>query len=69
MPWIPRETGDASVAQEDAALEGKDLDEFHPYMVNDQGFNLRGLPFNLTVSWNVMPLVGTNAARSTARPT
>ena len=46
-------------AQEEAALEGKDLDEFHPYVVNDQGFSLRGRPFNLTVSWNVMPLVGT----------
>jgi Signal peptidase subunit len=45
-------------AQEEAALEGKDLDEFHPYVVNDQGFHLRGRPFNLTVSWNVMPLVG-----------
>lgn len=47
-------------AQEEAALEGKDLDEFHPYVVNDQGFSLRGRPFNLTVSWNVMPLVGTH---------
>ena len=47
-------------AQEKAALEGKDLDEFHPYVVNDQGFSLRGRPFNLTVSWNVMPLVGTH---------
>lgn len=49
-----------ATAQEEAALEGKDLDEFHPYVVNDQGFNLRGRPFNLTVSWNVMPLVGRN---------
>ena len=48
-----------ATAQEEAALEGEDLDEFHPYVVNDQGFNLRGRPFNLTISWNVMPLVGT----------
>jgi hypothetical protein len=51
-------------AQEEAALEGKDLDEFHPYVVNDQGFHLRGRPFNLTVSWNVMPLVGASSART-----
>jgi Signal peptidase subunit len=52
------ETRCCATAQEEAALEGKDLDEFHPYVVNDQGFNLRGRPFNLTLSWNVMPLVG-----------
>lgn len=51
-------------SKDEAALEGKDLDEFHPYVVNDQGFSLRDRPFNLTVSWNVMPLVGALRTRS-----
>ena len=46
------------VPQEDAVIEGKDLVELYPYVVNDQGFDLRSRPFNLTVAWNVMPLVG-----------
>lgn len=50
--------------QEHAALEGKNLDELYPYVLNDQGFGLRGRPFNLTVSWNIMPYVGVLRTRS-----
>lgn len=39
-------------------MRGKNLDELYPYVLNDQGFGLRGRPFNLTVSWNIMPHVG-----------
>jgi hypothetical protein len=46
--------------QEDAALQGVNLDEMYPYVLNDQGFGLRNRPFNLTVSWNIMPCVGEN---------
>lgn len=50
--------------QEHAVLKGKNLDELYPYMLNDQGFGLRGRPFNLTVSWNIMPHVGALRTRS-----
>lgn len=50
--------------QEHAALQGRSLDELFPYVLNDQGFGMRGRPFNLTVSWNVMPYVGMLRTRS-----
>lgn len=30
----------------------------YPYAMTDQGFSLRGRPFNVSVAWNVMPRVG-----------
>lgn len=30
----------------------------YPYAITDQGFNLRGRQFNVTVAWDVMPRVG-----------
>lgn len=50
--------------KEDAALQGVNLDEMYPYVLNDQGFGLRNRPFNLTVSWNIMPCVGALRTRS-----
>lgn len=34
------------------------LSVHYPLDLTDQGENLRGTPFNITVSWNVMPTVG-----------
>lgn len=34
------------------------LSEHYPLDLTDQGENLRGTPFNITVSWNIMPTVG-----------
>ncbi|CAI5940178.1 unnamed protein product [Closterium sp. NIES-65] len=42
--------------KEDAALQF--TREISEYSLMDQGNSLRGLPFNLTVYWNVMPIVG-----------
>lgn len=44
--------------QESAVLRLPTLRPAYPYAVTDQGFNLRGRPFNVTVGWNVMPRVG-----------
>ena len=44
--------------QEDALLQIPNLRQQYPYAVTDQGFYLRGRPFNVTVSWNMMPRVG-----------
>ena len=44
--------------QADAHLQIPQLREHHPYAVADQGFGLRGQPFNITVAWNIMPYVG-----------
>lgn len=30
----------------------------YPFVLADQGYNLRGKQFNVTVAWNVMPYVG-----------
>ena len=35
-----------------------ELREPYPYTIADQGHNLRGRPYNLTVAWNIMPYVG-----------
>ena len=35
-----------------------ELREPYPFAIADQGFGLRGLPYNLTVAWNIMPYVG-----------
>jgi hypothetical protein len=35
----------------------------YPYAITDQGFNLRGRHFNVTVAWNVMPKVGALSKR------
>lgn len=35
----------------------------YPYAITDQGFNLRGRQFNITVAWNVMPKVGALSKR------
>lgn len=32
------------------------------YTLSAQDYSLRGTPFNLTVSWDVMPIVGEYAA-------
>lgn len=34
------------------------LSPHYPLDLTDTGENLRGAPFNLTVSWNIMPTVG-----------
>ena len=44
--------------QADAHLQIPQLREHHPFAVADQGFGLRGQPFNITVAWNIMPYVG-----------
>ena len=44
--------------QEDAIIDIPQLREIYPYAVADQGHNLRGLPYNLTVAWNIVPYVG-----------
>lgn len=36
----------------------------YPFAVTDQGYSLRGVPFNITVAWNVMPRVGRLYSRS-----
>eukprot|EP00877_Chromochloris_zofingiensis_P010692 jgi/Chrzof1/5877/Cz16g19030.t1 len=42
--------------KEDAVLKIKALRTKYAFL--DQGNNLRGMPLNLTVAWNVMPKVG-----------
>lgn len=58
----------AVVAQKKAVLEGTGLDERYPYVVNDQGSGMRGRPFNLTVAWNIMPLVGAACLETCGKP-
>lgn len=50
--------------KEHAVLKGQNLEELYPYVLNDQGFGLRGKPFKLIVSWNIMPHVGVLRTRS-----
>lgn len=40
------------------------LRQQYPFAVTDQGFNLRGREFNVTVAWNCMPRVGALYTRS-----
>lgn len=40
----------------------------YPYALTDQGFNLRGREFDVTVAWNVMPRVGALYTRSRTFP-
>lgn len=42
--------------KEDAHIKVRNLKQKYAFI--DQGRNLRGLPLNLTVAWNVMPKVG-----------
>lgn len=42
--------------EEDAVIDVKSLRQEYPLL--DQGKNLRSLPMNLTLCWNVMPRVG-----------
>lgn len=49
--------------KEDAHIKVKSLRQKYAFV--DQGRNLRGLPVNLTVCWNVMPKVGRLFTRST----
>lgn len=44
--------------KERAILQLPALRPQYPYAVTDQGFNLRGRLFDVTVAWNVMPKVG-----------
>ncbi len=46
------------VLQEHAVLHLPALRPQYPYAITDQGFNLRGRQFNVTVAWNAMPKVG-----------
>jgi len=48
--------------REDALLDMRSLRQEYPLL--DQGKNLRSLPINLTLVWNVMPKVGYLYARS-----
>ncbi|KAF6263833.1 hypothetical protein COO60DRAFT_1267336 [Scenedesmus sp. NREL 46B-D3] len=48
--------------KEDAHLRVRSLRQKYAFI--DQGRNLRGLPLNLTVAWNVMPKVGRLFTRS-----
>lgn len=40
----------------------------YPYALTDQGFNLRGREFDVTVAWNVMPRVGALYTRTRTFP-
>lgn len=42
--------------KQDAHLQVKNLRLKYPFI--DRGNNLRGLPYNITVAWNIMPKVG-----------
>lgn len=46
------------VRKDDALLVKPHLRASYPYAVTDQGSNLIGRGFNVTVAWNVMPRVG-----------
>jgi signal peptidase complex subunit 3 len=48
--------------KQDANLRIRSLRQKYAFI--DQGRNLRGLPLNLTVAWNVMPKVGRLFTRS-----
>lgn len=48
----------ARFVQEEAKLRMPTLRQKYPYQVTDQGFALRGRPFNVTVAWQMMPWVG-----------
>lgn len=39
----------------------------YPFELKDQGANLRGLPYNVTVAWNTMPKVGVLPCRHAAK--
>lgn len=41
-----------------------DLRQQYPYAMTDQGTALRNTEFNVTVTWNIMPLVGRLYSRS-----
>ncbi len=50
--------------QERAFIHLPALRAQYPYALTDQGFNLRGREFDVTVAWNVMPRVGALYTRS-----
>lgn len=52
--------------QQDAHLKVKSMRLKYPFI--DQGNNLRGLPYNITVAWDVMPKVGRLFIRSRSFP-
>lgn len=52
------------MVQENAFIRIPILRAQYPFVVSDQGYNLKGRPFNVTVFWNVMPRVGALYTRS-----
>lgn len=50
--------------QEDAWVQLPRISQQYPYAFADQGYALRGTAFNVTVTWNVMPIVGRLYTRS-----
>jgi signal peptidase complex subunit 3 len=52
--------------QKDAHLKVKSMRLKYPFI--DQGKNLRGLQYNITVCWDVMPKVGLLYIRSKSFP-
>jgi signal peptidase complex subunit 3 len=52
--------------QKDAHLKVRSMRLKYPFI--DQGKNLRGLPYNITVAWDVMPKVGRLFIRSKSFP-
>ena len=55
---MPLPAPPALALQEQAFIRLPTLRPQYPYAITDQGFNLRGRPFNVTLAWNVMPKVG-----------
>ncbi|KAK9814350.1 hypothetical protein WJX72_004371 [[Myrmecia] bisecta] len=44
--------------KEDALIRRPLLRAEYPHVITDKGTNLRDMPFNVTVAWNNMPIVG-----------
>ncbi|DBA66797.1 TPA: hypothetical protein ACH3X2_001938 [Trebouxia sp. C0005] len=61
--WIVESKEDADIRiplthTHPSSISKHPLSVHYPLDLTDQGENLRGTPFNITVSWNVMPTVG-----------
>ncbi|KFM28406.1 JmjC domain-containing protein 4 [Auxenochlorella protothecoides] len=53
-------------SKDEATVDLPRLAQQFPYAVTDQGYTLRGTPFNISITWNVMPRVGRLYTRTQA---